>query len=49
MPPREVSVFIDDDGTVTFTDLTEDMGRIAGKLDPSRGPEKAKPQRTETG
>ena len=34
MFPSEVSVFIESDGSVTFTDLTGDMARIAETLDP---------------
>jgi len=32
MPPEEILIIIDDDGTVVFTHLTRDMAEVAGKL-----------------
>ena len=38
MPLDEVAIFIDDDGTVTFSDLTAEMAEVASALDPDRAP-----------
>ena len=34
MPPAEVSVFIDPDGSVTFSDLPADLAEVVLALDP---------------
>jgi hypothetical protein len=38
MPPAEVSVFIDPDGSVTFSDLPADLAEVALALDPQAAP-----------
>ncbi len=34
LPPSEVSVFVDKDGSITFSDLPADLAEIALLLDP---------------
>ena len=38
LPPGEISVFVDADGSVTFTDLTADLVEVARLLDPDSAP-----------
>ena len=38
MPPAEVSVFIDPDGSVTFSDLPADLAEVVLALDPQAAP-----------
>ena len=34
LPPSEVSIFVDKDGSITFSDLPADLAEIALLLDP---------------
>jgi len=45
IPPTAVSVFIDRDGSVTFSDLPADLAEVVRTLDPDAAPACSAPAR----